>query len=46
VHNQTITLLNSESDIEAIASLGDDSKALGFYGVRDFQVLKVYKQNS
>lgn len=39
--NQAISLYNSESDGEAIAILGDDTKALGFYGVRDFQTLKV-----
>jgi hypothetical protein len=44
VPNQAITLLNSDSDTEPIALLGDDSKALGFYGVRDFQLLKVIKQ--
>jgi len=40
-----ITLQNSDSDTEAIASLGDDSKALGFYGVRDFQFLKIGDTN-
>jgi hypothetical protein len=43
VQNQAITLLNSENDSDAVASLGDDTKALGFYGVRDFQFLKVCK---
>jgi hypothetical protein len=43
VPNQAITLHNSENDAEAVASLGDDSKALGFYGVRNFQCLKVWK---
>jgi len=28
-----------------VASLGDDSKALGFYGVRDFQYLKISDTN-
>ncbi|KAJ2932111.1 hypothetical protein H1R20_g4981, partial [Candolleomyces eurysporus] len=39
--NQVITLLESESDPRVVASLDDDTKKLGFYGLRDWQVLKV-----
>ncbi|KAF9269345.1 hypothetical protein L218DRAFT_969850 [Marasmius fiardii PR-910] len=39
--NQSISLLNSENDANVIARLSDDSKMLGFYGPKDFQVLKV-----
>ncbi|KAG6826749.1 hypothetical protein H0H92_014589, partial [Tricholoma furcatifolium] len=38
--NQIITLYNSESDSTPVATLSDDSKQLGFYGARDYQVLK------
>lgn len=41
VANQSISLLNSDSDPTVIAQLSDDSKPLGFYGVRSLQVLKV-----
>lgn len=41
VQNQSIALLNSDSDTEPIAVLDDDSKPLGFHGARDWQVLKV-----
>ncbi|KAF8159334.1 tubulin-folding cofactor B [Crassisporium funariophilum] len=43
--NQVISLLNSESDPRLIAELADDSKPLGFYGIRDWQVLKVIDTN-
>ena len=39
--NQIISLLESESDPRVIATLDDDSKKLGFYGLRDWQVLSV-----
>lgn len=39
--NQVISLLNSQEDTRVIAELSDDSKPLGFYGLRDWQVLKV-----
>ena len=38
---QRITLHNSEDDASIVASLDDESKPLGFYGIRDRQVLKV-----
>ena len=41
VSNQVISLLNSQEDTRVIAELSDDSKPLGFYGLRDWQVLKV-----
>lgn len=40
-NNQAITLLNSEDDPQVIAQLNDDTKSLGFYGLRDWLVLKV-----
>ncbi|TCD67400.1 hypothetical protein EIP91_012435 [Steccherinum ochraceum] len=43
--NQQITLHNSENDAEVVATLDDDSKALGFYGVRNWQMLKVTDLN-
>ncbi|KAF8075194.1 tubulin-folding cofactor B [Lyophyllum atratum] len=43
--NQIISLYNSESDPEAVATLSDDSKQIGFYGLRDYQVLKVEDTN-
>jgi len=45
VSNQAITLLSSESNPEVIAQLNDDSKPLGFYGLRDWHVLKVEDLN-
>ena len=39
--NQRILVLNNEEDTEPSRILDDDSKALGFYGVRDWHVLKV-----
>ncbi|KII86074.1 hypothetical protein PLICRDRAFT_165750 [Plicaturopsis crispa FD-325 SS-3] len=41
VPNQAIALVNSETDAEVVADLSDDSKPLGFYSVRDWQVLQV-----
>ncbi|KAG6877540.1 hypothetical protein C0993_006233 [Termitomyces sp. T159_Od127] len=43
--NQVLSLYNSESDSEALATLSDDNKQLGFYGVRDYQVLRVGDTN-
>lgn len=45
VQNQQIQLFNSEKDEEPIASLADDKRSLGFYGVRDWQVLRVIDTN-
>ena len=39
--NQILSLLNSQEDNTVIAELSDDSKPLEFYGVRDWQVIKV-----
>ena len=39
--NQVVSLLNSQEDTRVVAELNDDSKPLGFYGLRDWQVLKV-----
>jgi Ubiquitin-like domain len=41
VSNQTVSLLESESDPRIVATLDDDSKKLGFYGLRDWQVIMV-----
>jgi len=43
--NQVLSLLNSESDPQVVATLDDESKLLGFYGLRDWQVLKVEDTN-
>ncbi|KAF5341125.1 hypothetical protein D9611_005858 [Ephemerocybe angulata] len=43
--NQIITLLESEGDPRVVAALDDDSKKLGFYGLRDWQVIKVDDRN-
>ncbi|KAG6886787.1 hypothetical protein C0992_002372 [Termitomyces sp. T32_za158] len=43
--NQVISLYNSESDSEALATLSDNYKQLGYYGVRDYQVLRVVDTN-
>ena len=39
--NQILSLLNSQEDTRVIAELNDDSKPLEFYGLRDWQVIKV-----
>ena len=41
--NQILSLLNSQEDTRVIAELDDDSKSLEFYGLRDWQVIKVKK---
>ena len=41
VSNQVLSLLNSQEDTRVIAELNDDSKPLEFYGLRDWQVIKV-----
>lgn len=41
VSAQRITVQNSEEDSSVVATLSDDSRPLGFYGLRDWQVLKV-----
>ncbi|TFK48460.1 hypothetical protein OE88DRAFT_1634688 [Heliocybe sulcata] len=45
VPNQAISVLNSETDAQAIGALDDDSKPLGFYGLRDYQVMNVADTN-
>ncbi|KDR80881.1 hypothetical protein GALMADRAFT_241369 [Galerina marginata CBS 339.88] len=45
VANQAITLLASETDSRVVAELTDDSKPLGYYGIADWQVLKVIDTN-
>ncbi len=39
--NQAISILASENDPRLVAELTDDSKLLGYYGLADWQVLKV-----
>jgi tubulin-folding cofactor B len=39
--NQAISILASEHDPRLIAELTDDSKMLGYYGLADWQMLKV-----
>jgi tubulin-folding cofactor B len=41
VANQAISILASENDPRLLAELADDSKMLGYYGIADWQVLKV-----
>ena len=41
MQNQQILLLNNEQDADHVNVLDDDSRPLGFYSVRDWQVLKV-----
>jgi len=43
--NQVLTLLNSQEDTRVIAELTDDLKTLEFYGLRDWQVIKVIDKN-
>ncbi|KAF7972822.1 hypothetical protein HWV62_16912, partial [Athelia sp. TMB] len=45
IPNQAISLYNSEGDGEPVAVLADDTKPLGFYGIRDFQTLKIVDTN-
>ncbi|TBU33993.1 CAP Gly-rich domain-containing protein [Dichomitus squalens] len=40
-HNQSISVLASEDATEPLAVLSDDNRPLGFYGVQDWQTLKV-----
>ncbi|KAG5653996.1 hypothetical protein H0H81_008578 [Sphagnurus paluster] len=43
--NQVITLHNSESDPEVLSTLADDERPIGFYSLRDYQVLRVADTN-
>ncbi|KZT38183.1 hypothetical protein SISSUDRAFT_1062206 [Sistotremastrum suecicum HHB10207 ss-3] len=43
--SQKITLHASEDSAQALASLDDDDRPLGYYSVRDFQVLKIQDTN-
>ncbi|KAF7317852.1 CAP-Gly domain-containing protein [Mycena kentingensis (nom. inval.)] len=45
VANQSISILNSLDDRTLVATLTDDSRPLGFYGLRDWHVLKVDDTN-
>ena len=39
--NQRLTLHNGEDDTEAVAVLDEDVRPIGYYSIRDWQVLKV-----
>ncbi|KAE9393992.1 hypothetical protein BT96DRAFT_998910 [Gymnopus androsaceus JB14] len=39
--SQSVSVLNSEDDPTVVVQLSDDSKPLGFYSLKDWQVLKV-----
>jgi len=41
VQNQSISVFDKENDTQAVAVLEDDTRPIGFYGVRDWQVLKI-----
>ena len=41
IQNQEISVLPSEDATQPLCVLADDSRPLGFYGVHDWQVLKV-----
>ncbi|KAJ7035531.1 tubulin-folding cofactor B [Mycena alexandri] len=45
VPNQAISILNSVDDPTVVATLTDDAKPVGFYGLRDWHVLKVDDTN-
>ncbi|KAF7370985.1 CAP-Gly domain-containing protein [Mycena sanguinolenta] len=45
VANQAISIRNSLEDRTVVATLSDDSKPLGFYGLRDWHVLQVDDTN-
>ncbi|EIN06279.1 hypothetical protein PUNSTDRAFT_54524 [Punctularia strigosozonata HHB-11173 SS5] len=45
VANQLIQLLNTEEDTSPVNVLSEDDKPLGYYSVRDFQVLNVIDTN-
>ncbi|KAH9851860.1 CAP Gly-rich domain-containing protein [Lenzites betulinus] len=42
VQNQEISVLASRDAAESLGVLADDSKPLGYYGIQDWQVLKVH----
>ncbi|KAJ3512957.1 hypothetical protein NLJ89_g3224 [Agrocybe chaxingu] len=45
VSHQALSLLASQQDSRVLAELSDDSKPLGFYGLADWQVIKVTDTN-
>lgn len=45
VQNQAISVFNTEGDTAPAAVLNDDSKPLGFYGVKDLQIFQVSDLN-
>ncbi|KAL1733637.1 CAP Gly-rich domain-containing protein [Schizophyllum commune] len=45
VQNQALFLLNTVDDEQPIADLSDDSRPLGYYGVKDYQAIKVTDLN-
>ncbi|KZT00597.1 uncharacterized protein LAESUDRAFT_732197 [Laetiporus sulphureus 93-53] len=45
VQNQAIAVFNVESDAEPVVVLDDENRPLGFYGLKDWQVLKITDTN-
>ncbi|KAI0642055.1 CAP Gly-rich domain-containing protein [Trametes meyenii] len=45
VQNQEISILTSDDATEPVAVLSEDNRPLGFYGVHDWQILKVTDLN-
>ena len=41
MQSQAISVFNTEGDTAPAAVLDDDSKPLGFYGLKDLQILQV-----
>ena len=41
MQNQAISVFNTEGDTAPAAVLNDDGKPLGFYGLKDLQILQV-----
>ncbi len=39
--SQSISILASQNDAQVVAELTDNSKMLGYYGLTDWQVIKV-----
>lgn len=41
VQNQSIALYNAENDSQPLGTLEEEERQLGYYGIHDFQILKV-----
>lgn len=42
VQNQSIALYNAENDSQPLGTLEEEERQLGYYGIHDFQILKVW----